>query len=235
MIAQDYGDVEYIVIDGNSSDTTVDIIRSFSESIDIFLSESDSGIYDAFNKGLKLATGDVIGIFNSDDFFLSDRILSDISSQFIEDSNLDILLSGVQFTSDESLNVTRKIPAVGFSPWKMYLGLMPPHPGAFICRDVYENIGNSSFKIAGDFDLFVRIFMKYNFKYKIINRFMVNMSLGGASTSGVKSYAIITKEFSRSLSKNGFFSSKLLISCRGFLKLSQFAPRMRGKSKARNR
>ena len=237
VLYQDYSDVEYIVIDGNSSDETVDIVRSFGRSIDIFISEPDKGIYDAINKGLKLATGNIIGILNSDDYFLSNQILSDISSQFIGDSNLDILLSGVQFTSKKSGNVTRKFPALGFSPWKMYLGIMPPHPGAFICRDVYEKVGNfdTSFKISGDFELFVRIFMKHNFYYKKTNRVFVNMSLGGASTSGFSSYAIITKEFSRSLTKNGFFSSKLLISCRGLLKLIQFAPSLKLKNKANNK
>jgi glycosyltransferase involved in cell wall biosynthesis len=225
VLSQDYVNVEYIVIDGNSTDGTVDIIRSFGRSIDIFLSESDSGIYDAFNKGLKLATGDVIGILNSDDYFVSEQILSDISSEFNGNSSLDILLSGVQFISGESGKVTRKYPAVGFSPWKMYLGLMPPHPGAFICRGVYEKIGqfDASFLIAGDFELFVRIFMKNDFNYKKTDIVTVSMSLGGASTSGFKSYLIITKEFSRSLTKNGFFGSRLLISCRALLKLLQFA------------
>tara|TARA_A100001015_G_scaffold264044_1_gene311400 strand:- start:614 stop:1393 length:780 start_codon:yes stop_codon:yes gene_type:complete len=223
VISQDYQNVEYIVIDGNSSDETIDIIKSFGDSIDVLQSESDTGIYDAFNKGLKLATGDVIGFLNSDDYFVSSQILSDISREFSRDSNLDILLSGVRFISSQSFNITRTFSAVGFQSWKMYLGLMPPHPGSFISQNVYKKVGNfdESFLIAGDFEFFVRVFMKNNFNYKIINKFTVAMALGGASTSGFKSYSVITDELSRSLAQNGLMGSRLLLSCRGLFKLRQ--------------
>lgn len=223
VISQDYLDVEYIVIDGKSSDATIDIIKSFGDSIEVVQSESDAGIYDAFNKGLNLATGDVIGFLNSDDYFVSNQILSDISREFSRAASLDILLSGVQFTSSQLNNITRTFPAVGFRPWKMYFGLMPPHPGAFISRKVYEKVGkfDKSFLVAGDFDFFVRVFIKNNFNYKIINKVTVTMTLGGVSTAGFKSYAIITDEFCRSLTQNGLLGSRLLISCRGLFKLWQ--------------
>ena len=237
VLSQGYSDIEYIVIDGNSSDRTMDIIRSFGKAIDIVLSEPDTGIYDAYNKGLKLATGDIIGILNSDDYFISNQILSNISNQFNKDPKLDAFFSGVQFISKYSGKITRIIPAVGFSPWKMYLGLMPPHPGAYICREVYEKIGyfDTSFNITGDFEFFVRIFLKHNIYYKKTDKIIVNMSLGGVSTSGLHSYIIITKEFSRSLIKNGLFGSKILLLFRGIVKLLQFSPFLSLKNKMSNK
>ena len=120
----------------------------------------------------------------------------------------------------------RKFPASNFRPWHLRFGLMPPHPGAFFRTDVYSNVGyfNPEYKIAGDFDFFVRVFVLAKYKYKTINQNTVRMSMGGASTSGLKSYFAITEEFRKSLIDNGLFASRLLISGRWIFKILQFAP-----------
>jgi glycosyltransferase involved in cell wall biosynthesis len=221
---QSYQNVEVVVVDGGSTDNTVDVVKSFEKVIDVFVSEPDEGIYDALNKGLRLATGDVIGILHSNDFLASTTVLEEVAKNFARMPDMDILLSSINFVADTDDEVIREYTARGFKPWMLSFGLMPPHPGSFVRSDVYKQVGlfNTSYRIAGDFDLFVRALAIERIIYRVFPLVSVSMTTGGASTSGFKSYQSITKEFARSLSANGLFSSRLLIFFRALFKFSQF-------------
>jgi glycosyltransferase involved in cell wall biosynthesis len=221
---QTYHNVEVIVVDGGSTDDTVDIVKSFGNLVDFFVSETDDGIYDALNKGLRLATGDVIGILHSNDFLASTIVLEEVSKSFTKMPDMAILLSSINFVTDNGDEIIREYTARGFKPWMFSFGLMPPHPGSFFRSEVYTQVGlfNTSYRIAGDFDLFVRALAINRLVYKVIPLVSVLMTTGGASSSGLRSYQSITKEFSRSLSANGLFSSGLLLFLRALLKVSQF-------------
>jgi glycosyltransferase involved in cell wall biosynthesis len=221
---QSYKNVEVIVVDGGSTDDTVDVVKSFENVVDVFVSEPDKGIYDALNKGLRLATGDVIGILHSNDFLASITVLEEVAKYFTKMPNMEILLSSINFVADTDDEIIREYTASGFKPWMLSFGLMPPHPGSFFRSDVYTQVGlfNTSYRIAGDFDLFVRALAIERLVYRVVPLVSVSMTTGGASTSGLKSYLSITKEFARSLSTNGLFSSRLLIFLRALFKFSQF-------------
>jgi len=221
---QSYKNVEVIVIDGGSTDDTIEVVKSFENVVDVFVSEPDKGIYDALNKGLRLATGDVIGILHSNDFLASITVLEEVAKSFIKMPDMEILLSSIKFVADKNDEIIREYTAKGFKPWMLSFGLMPPHPGSFFRSEVYAKVGlfNTSYRIAGDFDLFVRALAIESLTYRVFPLVSVSMTTGGASTSGLKSYQNITKEFALSLSANGVFSSPLLISLRALFKFSQF-------------
>jgi glycosyltransferase involved in cell wall biosynthesis len=207
VAGQTYKNVEHILVDGASKDDTVNVVHNYGRHLAQYVSESDRGIYDAMNKGILLATGDVIGILNSDDFYTGNRVLEDVSKIFMENPEIKIVMGNIDFVNGENLfRVIRRVKSKWFVPWMMRFGLTPPHPAVFIKKSVYDHIGlyKLNYKIAADFEYFVRIFLKDNVKYKILDQQMVRMRTGGASTSGWLSTNINTKEM-----LNSFFENKL--------------------------
>ncbi len=214
MLAQKYPDIEYIVIDGGSTDGTLSILETNSDRIDHIVSESDKGIYDAMNKGLALATGDVIGILNSDDFYPHANVINEVVSAFEMSPSVDMVLGNVNFVSPGQLDrLVRHYSSYHFKPWKMRFGFMPAHPGAFIRCSAYEKVGSYKlgYKIGADFEWFVRAFLVEKLKYVKLNKKLVRMREGGVSTSGLKSYWIISKEVIRALSENGIYSNLFFV------------------------
>ncbi|QTF55342.1 glycosyltransferase family 2 protein [Stutzerimonas frequens] len=208
--AQDYPELEYIVVDGGSTDATLDVVRKYPELVTQLISEPDRGIYDAMNKGVQRATGEVVGILNSDDFYRHSRVLEEVAVAFAADPALEVLLGDVDFVSDEDLNKpVRTYSATGFRPWMFRLGFMPPHPAIFIRKSAYERVGlyKLGYRIAADFDFLVRLLLIDRAKYRIAGAHWVRMRTGGASTAGWKSNLISTREMLRSLRENGVFSS----------------------------
>ena len=137
ILNQDYPNIEYIIIDGNSTDGTIEKIQKYKDHITHFVSEPDKGIYDAMNKGLKLATGDIIGILNSDDFYVNDNIISEIINEF-EDKKVDLIFGDIVFVKPENLNkITRYYSSNDFHPDKFAWGWMPGHPSCFLKREIY--------------------------------------------------------------------------------------------------
>jgi glycosyltransferase involved in cell wall biosynthesis len=206
---QGYRDIEYIVVDGASTDATSDII-SFSCIVSKFISEPDSGIYDAMNKGVRYASGEVIGVLNSDDFFIHDHVLDEVNELFSTDPELDVVLGDVDFVTNADLNSpVRVYKAEGFKPWMFRFGFMPPHPAVFVRKSAYERVGayKLGYKIAADFDFLTRLLLIDGAKYKIAGKTWVRMRTGGASTNGIKSNLISTKEMLRSLKENGVYSN----------------------------
>lgn len=210
VASQTYKEIEHLIIDGQSSDTTIQIVEACSRANLLLISEPDSGIYDAMNKGLQRATGEVVGILNSDDFYVNENVLAEVAVAFLNDPTLDVVLGDVDFVNHEDIeNPVRTYRASGFKPWMFRFGFMPPHPAVFVRRTAYERVGSykMDYKIASDFDFLLRLLLIDGAKYRATGKHWVRMLNGGASTSGWRSKFIITKEMQRSLRENRVFSS----------------------------
>lgn len=217
VAAQCYPNLEYIIVDGGSTDETLEIIESYKDLITICISEPDKGIYDAMNKGVQNSTGDVVCILNSDDFYLGNQVLHDVGRVFATDSDLDVVLGDVDFVSDCDLShPIRRYSSRNFKPWMFRFGLMPPHPATFVRKSAYNRIGlyKTAYKIAADFDFLIRLLLVDGAKYLIVQKKWVRMRTGGVSTSGFKSNFISTREMKRALRENSFFASSLMLMCR---------------------
>lgn len=222
VLSQTYSNIEYIIIDGSSTDGTIEIINNYSNKIAYFVSEPDKGIYDAMNKGLALATGDIVGILNSDDFYPNDEILSQVVAAFKANPDVDMVLGNVDFVHSSKLNkIIRFYSSFKFKPWMMRFGFMPAHPGAFIKKSAYDRVGTYAlgYKIGADFEWFVRAFFTNKLTFTKVNKSLVRMREGGVSTSGLSSYWLSSKEQLRALKANNVYSNLLLVFIRLPIKL----------------
>lgn len=222
VLSQTHNNIEYIIIDGNSTDGTIEIINNYSNKIACFVSEPDKGIYDAMNKGLALATGDIVGILNSDDFYPDENVLSQVVAEFKANPDVNMVLSNVDFVHPSNLNkVVRFYSSFKFKPWMMRFGFMPAHPGAFIKKPAYDQVGNYAlgYKIGADFEWFVRAFFTKKLTFTKLNKSLVRMREGGVSTSGLSSYWVSSKEQLRALKTNGVYSNLLFVFTRLPIKL----------------
>ena len=221
---QSYKEIEYIVIDGGSTDSTLGIIDEYLDKITHIVSESDKGIYDAMNKGLLLATGEVIGILNSDDLYSHNHVISYVVNHFSSHAEIDMVLGNVDFVAPNDLTkVIRFYSSFNFKKWKMRLGFMPAHPAAFIKKIAYDKVGNYKlgYKIAADYEMFVRMFFVYGLTYTKLNEALVVMRVGGVSSSGLKSNWVITEEILRSLKENSVYSNLFIVLLRLPIKFFQ--------------
>lgn len=187
VMRQDYKNFEHIIIDGLSTDSTVSIIKKYPH-VTKWISEKDAGLYEAMNKGLQLATGDVIGILNSDDFFTHEQVLSKIAKCFIINKT-DTVYSDLQYVQSENINkVVRNWRSGSFNASKFYYGWMPPHPTFFAKKEVYKTAGmfNLSLKSSADYEMMLRILVKYNFSASYVPEVLVKMRAGGISNSSLK-------------------------------------------------
>lgn len=210
VINQTYTDIEHLIIDGQSYDSTIKLIETNLHSKLFFSSEPDDGIYDAMNKGVQRASGEVIGILNSDDFYAHENVLSEVAAAFLADPALDVILGDVDFVNIRDLkNPVRTYRASGFKTWMFRFGFMPPHPAVFVRKSAYQRVGfyKTNYKIAADFDFLLRLLHIDGAKYQATGKHWVRMRVGGASTSGWQSNIVITKEMKRSLRENGVFSN----------------------------
>lgn len=211
---QTHQDVEYLIVDGGSSDTTLDVVACYSKTVTKYISEPDSGIYDAMNKGIRLASGDIVGILNSDDFYIHDKVLTEVDQLFSSDPELEILLGDVDFVCDGALDhPMRKYSTGNFKPWMLRFGLMPPHPAVFVRKSTYQRVGlyKRDYKIAADFDFLTRLFLLDRPKYRIVHKTWVRMRMGGASTNGLQSNIISTREMKRSMHENKLYTNSLML------------------------
>lgn len=207
--AQSYSNFEHLVVDGRSTDDTVAIVTRFCHPRLTLTSEPDDGIYDAMNKGLQRASGDVIGILNSDDYYVHNNVLQEVVELFTVDPSLDVVLGDVDLVADEDcLTPLRRYGSSGFKPWMLRMGLMPPHPAVFVRKSAYERVGRykHDYKIAADFDLLVRLLLIDGATHLIPGRHWVRMRTGGISTAGWRSNLLITREMLRSMRENNLFS-----------------------------
>ena len=226
---QTYNNYEIIIIDGSSSDGTVALIRGFEPIFGSkmkWVSEPDKGIYDAMNKGIRAASGDIVGILNSDDFYTSNDILETVAKAFEEDPDLDAVYADVHYCKwGEVTSPVRYYSSKVFRPFLMRLGFMPAHPSFYVRKEVYEKVGlfDTSFKIAADFDILLRMIFLNRIKTKYIEKDFVTMRVGGVSSSGYQSHKLINKEHLASLKKNGVKSNVILLSLRYLYKIYELA------------
>jgi glycosyltransferase len=221
VMGQNYEDIEYIVVDGGSNDGTVDIIKSHSKRIDKFISEKDRGIYDALNKGIELAAGDVIGFLHSDDIFANENSVSRIVKAFVD--GIDGVYSDlVYIQKNDTSKVLRYWRSRSFSSELLYRGWMPAHPTLYLRREVYKSFGtfDLSFRIAADYDFILRIF-KGGITAEYIPEVLYKMRLGGTSNKSLKNIIHKSLEDMRALRKNEIGGLRTLL-LKNVSKIPQF-------------
>jgi glycosyltransferase len=187
VASQQYADIEHIIIDGNSSDETVRIASNFPH-ISVIVSEPDKGIYDAMNKGIARATGDVIGILNSDDYYVSDDVINKIADIFINNPSVDCLYADLDYVSKTNTSRTvRKWRSGEYNDQSFYLGWMPPHPTFFVRRKLYEAYGNFNLTLqtAADYELMLRFLLRYKATCYYLKQTIIHMRAGGASNVSI--------------------------------------------------
>lgn len=218
--SQDWSNLEHVVIDGGSTDSTIGLINDFHPRIAKLISEPDDGIYDAMNKGLGIATGDIVAFLNADDYYANSSVLSNIA-EFFSKGEFQAVMGDVGYFKEGSAGrVIRRYRSKIFSPKKLNRGVMPAHPAFFIRREILTQLGgfNSSYKIAGDFELIVRIFRSQNIKLGYLPEVLVNMQMGGISTSGWRAKVLINQEILRACKENQIKTNIFLVSLRYFKK-----------------
>lgn len=202
---QDYKNIEVILIDGVSSDNTLAIASEFRQLNLKVISEPDRGLYDAMNKGIALATGEVIGILNSDDFYTCAHVISEIMNQF-EDDSVDAVYGDLNYVSSDNIQkIVRKWRSGSYNYKRFLYGWMPPHPSFFLRKKHYSNFGNFDlqFKRAADYELMLRMLYKHRLNAKYIPSVFVHMRTGGASNSSLKARREANKEDALAWKKNG--------------------------------
>jgi glycosyltransferase involved in cell wall biosynthesis len=224
VLSQKDVDLEYIIIDGGSKDATLEIIQKYSSKIDVFLSEKDEGIYDAMNKGIGLASGDVIGILNSDDVFASTSILAEVSKVFL-DKTVDALYGDLLYVERYDLSSVKRTWISGeYKKDAFKRGWMPPHPTFYVRRSIYEHFGlfNLSFSSAADYEIMLRFVHKHQIKLAYLPMIMVKMRQGGLSNSSLKNRLKANREDKRAWEVNGLKPSPFTFILKPASKLKQF-------------
>lgn len=224
VFSQDHKDIEYIVIDGSSNDGTQEIISSYMNKFDIkLISEKDNGIYDAMNKGISLATGDVIGILNSDDFYENDLVLSGVAKAF-EDVTVDAVYGDISYFSDDINKVTRYWKTGEYKENKLNNGWVIPHPSLFLRKSVYDKCGlfNLDFKIAADYEFILRLLKIHKIKVLYIPKVFVRMYNGGTSGSSLKQRMKGWRDLENSWKANNLQLPKFFIFRRILFKVFQY-------------
>lgn len=227
ILKQSYTDIEYIVVDGSSKDNTISIIKEYEPLFKgklKWVSEPDEGLYDAMNKGIRMATGDIVGILNSDDFFTSNNVLQEIATTFKKNKELDAIYGDIHFVNPDNLQkCVRYYSSKVFKRGLMRLGFIPAHPSFYIRRECFDKYGlyKTDYKIAADFEFLLRVIYKQKIRTKYLPMDMVTMRTGGASTSGIKSYVGIMKEHLRAFKENEIYTNVGLLSLRYVYKIGE--------------
>jgi len=224
VAAQTYPQVEHIVVDGASTDATLDVVERHGKHVARLISEPDQGIYDAMNKGLELATGEIIGFLNADDAYADEGVLRRVSAIMVRD-DLDALFGDTEFVNSASpARPVRRYRSERFSPERIAWGWMPAHPSLFLRRRVYAQFGNfkSDYRIAGDFELVARIFHGRTLRYRHVPEVWVRMRTGGISTGGWRNTWLLNQEVLRACRENGISTSLPRILLKYPVKLLEF-------------
>ena len=227
VLAQTYHDYELLVVDGASKDNTLEVVKKMEPLFEgrmRYISEPDKGIYDAMNKGIRMATGDVIGILNSDDFYTSDDALACIAGT-LENEKVDAVYGDIHYVDDEDLKkCVRYYSSKPFRRWMMRLGFMPAHPSFYCRKEVYEKYGAfdaENYRVAADFENLLRLIFVNKIKTQYINKDFVTMRTGGASSSGLESHKRIMRDHLKALKKNGVYSNFFLLGLRYIYKVGE--------------
>ena len=227
VLAQTHKDIEYWVIDGGSEDDTLGLIKEYEHRFCgkmKWISEPDNGLYDALNKGISRATGDVVGILNSDDFYTSPTVLEQVAAGFSDD--VDAVYGDIHFVRPSDLDkCVRYYSSKLFRPWALRFGFMPAHPSFYVRREVYERCGGYAldYKLAADYDMMVRLLYKEKIRCRYLSVDMVTMRTGGMSTKNVRNRLLLTKEDVKACRRYGLYSNFLMCSCKYAVKLFEFS------------
>ncbi len=225
VLRQKYQDYEYLVIDGASIDRTVDIIKEYEPKFDgrmRWISEKDKGMYDGINKGIRMATGDVVGIINSDDFYHRTDIFDVIARAFEENPDAQAIYGDVRFVNPDNLEKTvRYYSSKNFKPWKFRWGWMPAHPTFFTYRENFEKYGyyQYDYHIAADYELLTRFLYTNKVPAKYVPVDFMKMRTGGRSTNGWKSNVLLNKEIVRACKENGIWTCMPMLFMKYFVKV----------------
>jgi glycosyltransferase len=219
---QSYNNIEHIIIDGNSSDSTLEIISRYPH-ISKIISEKDKGIYFALNKGIKNASGDIIGFLHADDFLASNTIIEKIANIFVSDKDTDAIYGNLQYISNNKNKIIRNWIAGEFKKEKLKKGWMPPHPTFYAKKILFDKIAyfNTKYKISADYDLMIK-FLKTNIKIQYINETLVKMKWGGASNKNLAHIFQKSKEDFEIIKENNIGGLKTLL-YKNFSKIKQFS------------
>lgn len=226
VLRQSYKNIELIVVDGASKDRTMDIVKAYQPKFEgrmHYISEPDKGIYDAMNKGIGMATGEVIGILNSDDFYTATDTVEVLISE-LKNNRVDAVFGDVHYVDDKDLNkCVRYYSSAGFRRWKMRFGFMPAHPSFYCRKEVYERFGlfSTQYRVAADFEHLLRLIYVGRITFKYVPKDCVTMRTGGASTSGLNSHRQILADHVRAYRENHVRSNACLDSLRYLYKLME--------------
>ncbi len=225
VLKQKYKDYEYLVIDGGSRDNTVNIIKENEPKFDgrmHWISEKDKGMYDGINKGIRMATGDVVGIINSDDFYHRTDIFDIINHAFEENKETQAIYGDVRFVNPDNLEKTvRYYSCKHWKPWRFRFGFMPAHPTFFTYKENFEKYGyyQYDYHIAADYELLIRHLYTNRVPAKYVPVDFMKMRTGGRSTNGWKANVLLNKEIVRACKENGIWTCMPLLFLKYFIKV----------------
>jgi glycosyltransferase involved in cell wall biosynthesis len=224
VLAQSYKNVEYIIIDAQSTDGTLAIIEQYKDKIQIVISEKDKGYYDGLNKGINLATGEIIGALNADDRFATNDVLEKIAAVFNNNPHLESIIGDIAFANNTN-KISRYYSGSNFKPSLFKWGVMPPHPSFYCKKNTYHKLGlyDANYKLAGDFELMLRYLWKNKITFKYVPMLMVYMQKGGKSTGSICTNLFVNNpEVMGACKANGLNTNLFKIGMKYLLKINQF-------------
>ncbi|UTW62702.1 glycosyltransferase [bacterium SCSIO 12741] len=227
VLDQDYPDIEYVIVDGGSKDGTVEIIQQKEGQVARWVSEPDKGIYDAMNKGVSLATGDLIGILNADDFYMDHQVISKVVAT-IQAANADSLYADLQYVAQDNISKVIRTWRSGQYAKGLFLeGWMPPHPTFFLKKSCYEKFGtyNLELRSAADYELMLRMLHKEDISVAYLPEIITQMRAGGTSNASMKNRIKANREDRKAWEMNGLKPKWYTLIKKPLSKLGQFAKR----------
>jgi len=223
VLSQDFSEIEYIIIDGGSTDRTIDIINRYKDKIATIVSEPDQGIYDGMNKGVALATGDIVGILNSDDFYSNNGVISSVVSQFKD--GVDAVYADLVYVDQlQTEKIIRKWISGEYVHGAFKKGWMPPHPTLFVKNEIYKNYGSYSLELksAADYEFMLRVIHKHKINLNYLPEIILQMRAGGVSNASFKNRINANKEDRLAWKMNGLKPGKLTFIRKPLSKIKQF-------------
>lgn len=227
VLSQSYSNIEFIIIDGASKDGTLKIIEKYRDKISVLLSEEDNGIYDAFNKGIKLATGDIVGILNSDDFYIDKQVISKIVNKFKE-KEVDAVYADLLFINKNKADkIIRYWKAGEYQHGMFEKGWMPPHPTFFVKREMYKKYGyyKTSLLYSADYELMLRLLHRYKISTAYFPEVIIKMRMGGFGNMSIEAKIQANIEDRKAWRYNGLKPGYFTLLKKPISKISQFLKR----------